>query len=193
LSTKLLDRQAMLQTEADVVLLELNLEPTLRAIGTPVRVGSSALGLMTRRDIDITVVCAVLDASVRNALGELGRQLLHEQRVRTLRFKNDCGAWNISSKYPDGLYLGIEYRAASGDDWTLDLWFVDAPDRQPDLAHLKALPSRLSPRVRETILAIKAALATEATDPVSSFLVYEAVLDGGVTDLAAFRTWMARA
>ncbi len=126
--TELLDRQEMLQTEADVVLFELNLEPTLRAIGTPVRVGSSALGLMTRRDIDITVVCEVLDASVRNAHGELGRQLLHEQRVRTLRFKNDSGTWNISSKYPDGLYLGIE-----------------------------------------------------------------AVLDGGVTDLAAFRTWMARA
>jgi hypothetical protein len=30
-------------------------------------------------------------------------------------------------------------------EWTLDLWFVDEPDRQPDLAHVQPGPARVTP------------------------------------------------
>ena len=45
--------------------------------------------------------------------------------------------------------------------------------------------------MRETILTIKTILATGSyTKPVSSSLVYEAVLDGGVSSVAEFESWL---
>lgn len=52
----LLARQLQLQTEAAAVAEELNLTELLKAAGAPVKVGSAALGLMTWRDLDMTVV-----------------------------------------------------------------------------------------------------------------------------------------
>jgi len=57
---QLLDQQDALQHEADEVVKELRLEELLATAGKPVRVGSSALGLMVWRDLDITVVCSRL-------------------------------------------------------------------------------------------------------------------------------------
>ena len=97
--------------------------------------------------------------------------------------RDDTGAWNTDPRYPDGLYLGVRYRAREGAEWNLDLWFVDEPDRQPDLAHLGDLAPALDEQRRATILAIKAARAERSPEPErgSSFDVYRAVLDGGVT------------
>ena len=47
--------------------------------------------------------------------------------------------------------------------------------------------------MRETILTIKTELTTGSfayDKPVPSFLVYEAVLDGGVSGVAEFQTWL---
>ena len=57
----LLERQDALQAEAMAVLADLDLFVLLRRFGTPTHTGSSALGLMVRRDIDVTTVCPSLD------------------------------------------------------------------------------------------------------------------------------------
>ncbi|MFJ9844129.1 hypothetical protein ACIRYZ_27460 [Kitasatospora sp. NPDC101155] len=189
----LLRRQAELRAEADAVNADLGLDALLGALGTPVRVGSSALGLMVRRDLDVTVVCPRLDASVHERVAALGARLALHERVRQVRFRNDTGAWNADpGAYPDGLYLGLSYRSPqgrspggrspAGNDWTLDLWFVDDPDRQPDLAHLRELPPRLTPQTRAAILRIKHAWAQspEYGRSVRGWDVYRAVLEDGV-------------
>src|SRR5215831_5553829 len=142
----LLDEQERLQKAADRVIELLQLEPRLARIGKPIRVGSSALGLMVRRDIDITVVCERLNSAVRAAFAQLGAELTAMDRyVASVRFRNDTGAWNADPAcYPDGLYLGLSVRTDEGIDWTVDIWAVDEPDRQPDLEHLRTLPPRLS-------------------------------------------------
>jgi hypothetical protein len=69
------DRQKPLQKEADEVVELLGLEPMLASIGRPVRVGSSAMGLMVKRDIDITEVCERLEADTLNGFSEVGSKL----------------------------------------------------------------------------------------------------------------------
>ncbi|MDX6205545.1 MAG: hypothetical protein QOF39_1602 [Frankiales bacterium] len=182
----LLLRQQALQREADEVVLDLGLDPLLGELGKPVRVGSSALGLMSWRDLDVTVVCPSL--STGRVLAVVPRLAAHP-RVRELTFRNDTGVWNTDPAYPDGLYLGLGYRTAAGAAWNVDLWFVDEPDRQPDLDHLRVLPPRLTDAARLTILAIKQAWAHQAG--YRSIDVYTAVLDDGVQTPEDFETWRA--
>lgn len=190
---ELLSAQEQLQSDADAVVRSLGVMEELAKIGMPTRVGSSALGLMVRRDIDITVSCGRLDDAALAAFAQLGARLMQRvDDVVAVRFRNDSGGWNLeSAKYPDGLYLGLSVRAADGADWTFDIWLVDQPDRQPDLAHLRTLRPRLTDEDRLVILEIKHVLA--AGDPVEakipSALVYEAVMDHGVRTYDAFKRW----
>jgi hypothetical protein len=148
---------------------------------------------MVRRDIDITVVCKKLDEETHRAVAELGGKLAMHASIGSVQFRNDTGIWNSDvEKYPDGLYLGITCRDETGRDWTFDIWFVDEPERQPDLKHLRTIPSKLTTSARQSILAIKTALANGSCSGrrPSSFQVYEAVLEYGVTSLSEFEDWL---
>jgi hypothetical protein len=193
----LLENQKLLQEEADQVVELLQLEALLSPIGRPTRVGSSAMGLMVRRDIDITLVCEELSSATRAAFAQAGATLmLMDRNVISVRFRNDTGAWNTDpASYPDGLYLGVSARTDEGIDWTLDIWAVDQPERQPDLAHLRTLLPRLTDDRRRTILIIKEALATEESSfsgaKVPSAFVYDAVVDHDVGSVKQFMEWLA--
>jgi hypothetical protein len=180
-------RQEALRAEADVVHDDLDLR-RLEALGRPIMVGSAALGLMVRRDLDITVVCPSLDETVADAVAQLGAGLARHPRVRIVTIRDDTGDWNVGPLYPDGLYLGVTYRSSGGRDWTIDLWFVDEPDRQPDLAHLRDLPEQLTPETRLAILTIKQTYVDEGM-AVSGHEVYTAVLEHGVRDRDEFDRW----
>ncbi|MEU5694522.1 hypothetical protein [Actinosynnema sp. NPDC020468] len=181
----LLARQDAVQARADEVVADLDLMSALAELGDPVRTGSSALGLMYQRDIDITVACASLDLA---AVTALGARLARHPRVGSVRFRNDAGSWNQEPEaYPDGLYLGPHYRDADGETWTLDLWFVDDPSRQPDLTHVRTLPPRLTPETRLAILELKQAWT--GRPGYSSFGIYTAVLDHGVRTVADYETF----
>lgn len=192
--SSLLTAQARLQTEADALVVKLDLVALLSAIGKPVRVGSSAMGLMVRRDIDITVICPKLDATLLAEFAAIGAGLMgRADIVSHVRFRNDSGSWNAEpDAYPDGLYLGLTVRDEAGKSWSFEIWAIDDPTRQPDLRHLETLLPRLSDANRTTILAIKAALLAETQQPGPSAWVYEAVMDHGVTDLATFKDWRRR-
>jgi hypothetical protein len=186
--------QEELQAEAEAVHKHLNLEK-LEELGKPVKVGSAALGLMVRRDLDITVICPVLDETATNSIARIGGELIRHPRVRLVTMRDDTGHWNVDPGYPDGLYLGVKYRSLQGKDWNLDIWFVDEPDRQPDLAHLKAIPEKLTPEARLAILAIKQAWTKHAGygSVVSSYDVYTAVLEHDVRSPEQFEQWRKRA
>jgi hypothetical protein len=186
----LLERQNALQEEVESVVSDLGLEDRLRQVGRPVRVGSAALGLMVWRDLDVTVVCENLKLA---PVVDLGGQLALHPRTRRVEFRNDTGVWNTQPGYPDGLYLGLGYRSPAGNDWKLDVWFVDDPDRQPDLAHLRTLPPRIDRGARLAILRIKTMwyARPEYGRTVRSFDIYTAVLDGGVRTPEQFDDWIA--
>ncbi|GIP34578.1 hypothetical protein [Paenibacillus sp. J2TS4] len=58
---ELLAHQLQLQAEADAIVEEMHLKQLLEEAGTPLKVGSVALGLMVWRDLDMTVVCSKLN------------------------------------------------------------------------------------------------------------------------------------
>ena len=140
---ELVARQAALQAEAAAAIADLDLFPLLATVGRPVQTGSVALGLMVWRDIDVTILCPTLDLDV--ALEPL-RSLAIHPRVRQVQFRNDTGPWNVDPAYPDGLYLGLDYRPTAEQTWKLDLWFLLEGTTQFDLEHIVSLPPRLTRR-----------------------------------------------
>lgn len=188
---ELLKKQRELQAEANEVAKQLELDDLLTPAGEPIRVGSSALGLMAWRDLDITVACPKLHI---NTVSRIGAEFMVREGVREVRFVNDSGVWNVDPMYPDGLYMGIKYRLREGHDWNLDIWFVDEPERQPDLAHLKIMPERLRPELRASILNIKHSWVSrpEYGKTVKSYDIYKSVLDDGVRTPDQFLEWLAK-
>jgi hypothetical protein len=188
-------RERLLQAEAQAVLDDLDLLAGLEAVGDPIRTGSSALGVMVKPDIDVTTACPRLDLAAFDAVTQLATRLARHERVRQITFRNDTGDWNAEpDKYPDGLFLQVRYRSQRPRDWGLDLWFVDQPERQPDLAHLRTLLPRLTDETRAAILRIKEEWTPrpEYGRQVNGTLIYEAVLDGGVRRLPDFAEWLER-
>jgi hypothetical protein len=187
----LLTRQRELQAEAEQVRAQLGLDQILGAVGEPVLVGSAALGLMTWRDMDITVVCQSLE---KHPVLAAAVKLAAHQDVKTLQYRDDSGRWNEDpDRYPDGLYLGLRYYPSVMAEWTADIWFVDDPSRQPDLEHLRTLPSRLTDEARLAILRVKAAwcVRPEYGTSVRSWDIYTAVLDHNIRNEADFGRWLA--
>jgi hypothetical protein len=185
---EVLGRQHALQAEAVEVLADLDLLATLGTVGTPVQVGSSALGLMVARDIDITTLCPALEAT---PTFEVVRPLAAHPRVRRLAFRNDTGPWKVDPRYPDGLYWMVEYVTAAGIEWNLDLWFLREGTTQFDLEDLRSMPPRLTPEARLAILRIKEARHGLERDR-HSFRIYEAVLDHGVRTPDEFARYLER-
>ena len=72
----LLETQRRLQGNVDVVVRSLHLNELLSKVGRVTRVGSSAMGLMVRRDIDITVACPKLDIHALEAFSGIGARLM---------------------------------------------------------------------------------------------------------------------
>ncbi|KOR89117.1 hypothetical protein [Paenibacillus solani] len=187
--SKLLLQQKALQDEASEVADELRLYELLSQAGEPVRVGSSALGLMVWRDLDMTVKCSRMNHSL---VVQIASELMLHVGVRELKFINDTGVYNTDPAYPDGLYIGLKYKSKRGKDWSLDIWFVDEPERQPDLNHIITMPERLTQERREAILRIKNRWASreEYGKTVRSFDIYTAVLEENVSTVEQFQAWL---
>lgn len=186
---RLIAKQDALQAEAASVLADLDLFRLLGHVGRPVQTGSSVLGLLVRRDIDVTTLCPVLEPF---AIFDVARPLVSHSRVNRLSFRNDTGRWNTDPAYPDGLYWMLRYRTDAGEEWNLDLWFLLEGTTQFDLQHIESLPPRLTREARLAILRIKSAWHGVPADgsQVRSYDIYEAVLDHGVTTPNEFRAYL---
>ncbi|RLP77465.1 hypothetical protein D9V32_03185 [Mycetocola tolaasinivorans] len=181
--------EAALRDEAGEIQRELGLGPRLARIGRATVVGSVALRVVVARDLDLTVAVDRLDGTTRRRIAELAAELLQHERVREVLMRDDTGTWNTDPSYPDGIYLRLVARAATGHDWSLDIWFVDEPGRQPDLAHLATIGPRIDVEAQAAILTIKRYLAEHPhphPERIPSFDVYRAVLNDGVREPAAF-------
>jgi hypothetical protein len=189
---ELFARQRALQAEAADVRARLDLDRVLGTVGDPVLVGSAALGLMVWRDIDVTVACPSLDE--KRVIAAAAELAAHPD-VKAMQYRDDSGRWNQDpDTYPDGLYIGLRFQPAAPPEWKLDVWFVVDPARQPDLAHLRALPGRLTDETRLAILRIKSLWSARPEYGVSvrSWDIYTAVLDHGVRDPGEFARWLTR-
>lgn len=84
-------------------------------------------------------------------------------------------------------------RTPDGNEWTVDIWAVDQPERQPDLRHLRILMPRITDEYREVILRIKQVLMDRQRSSetrVASALVCQAVMDDGIREITDFDEWL---
>lgn len=164
--------------EAQQVLDELRLLERWSAYGEPVVVGSVALDLVVRRDIDLHICCehpSIADGfAVISALAEL-------PNVRGIRYRDS------RDERGQGLYWRLDYDLAADRAWTIDMW-VWPPDRQQTTT-TTAIKAALRPTDRDTILAIKEAAAARGERAYGHWL-YQAVLNHGVGTYDEFLAWL---
>jgi hypothetical protein len=176
------DEERQLEERASQVRDRVGIDAALLRLGQVHLVGSAALRVMVARDIDLVVVVSRIDVATMRAITELAAQLIPAPDVHTVTVRNETGRWNTDLDYPDGIYLFIECADAAGELWTLDVWFVDEPDRKPALQHVERIGPLIDPAAQAAILAIKRATGGRRDDgtPLPSMAIYEAVLDDGV-------------
>lgn len=184
--------EAALRSAAGALRTSLELDDRLGAIGSVSLVGAAALRTMVAHDLDLTVTVADLGPETVRAVSRFAAGIAANPQVREVLIRNDTGRWNVDPRYPDGIYVRLE--AADADDvvWSVDVWFIDEPERQPDLLHLRTLQPRIDPGVQAAVLEIKRERRWlwRGGSRMPSVEVYFAVIDHDVKSVEQFRTHM---
>lgn len=185
---QLLQRQRLLQDEAQSVLRELNLVALLSAGGVVRQIGSSALGLMVWRDIDLAASSPRL--SIERAF-EIMCSLLTHPYVKHVRYFHQSGHFKLTG-LDERYYFMVFYEPHEHVEWKVDISFWLEEGIHPEPVH-EATQQQLTPETQLTILRIKDAwyqLPTYRSE-VYSTDIYDAVLQHGVHTLAAFDQYLA--
>lgn len=164
------------------VLASLDLLPRWRKVGDPVIVGSIALDVVVRPDIDIEVY---VDQLSPTAGFEVMAPLAELPHVRRIRY------WDARDLPMAGLYWKIEYAVPDGHVWTIDNWVFA---RRPGLHGTSATAEIRAAldadgAARDAVLSIKEE-AVSRGERVPARWIYEAALDGDVRSYADFRLWL---
>jgi hypothetical protein len=190
-ATQLLQRQDILQREAQTVLDKLELMPLLSKVGNLRQVGSSTLGLMVWRDIDLAVSSPAL--LLEDAF-EVMRPLYLNAHVKQVRYLNESGPFNLTGQQIyERYYFACLYNTDVGNEWKLDISFWLGNDLHPEPVQ-DALEQQLTAEMRLTILWIKDIwyqLPAYRTK-VYSTDIYDAVLQHNVRTPAQFDAYLAR-
>ncbi len=185
----LLGRQAMLQNEAQTVVKELDLVRLLTKAGVARVHGSSVLGLMTWRDIDISVSSPRLGIE---RVYEVMIPLLTHPRVRQVRYLNESSTFNATGLLGDERYFFmVFYDSGAESDWKIDISFWLAEGVRSEPIH-NMVEQKLTPETRLIILRIKNVWWKQSSyrQEVSSVDIYAAVLLHGVRTLDEFDQYL---
>ena len=145
----LLQRQNTLQAEAKMVLDDLKLIKLLSTLGSPILLGSSALGLMVWPDIDTAVSSPGLTI---DQVMETMRPVYVHPRIKRVRYTNEVGRFNPTGlALDDRYYFGVYYHASTGTEWKVDISFWSSVEEHPEPFH-EALARQLTGETRLAIL-----------------------------------------
>ncbi len=185
----LLQRQDMLQNEAQTVVKELDLVRLLSQAGIAKVHGSSVLGLMTWRDIDISVSSPHL--KVEHAY-EVMMPLLTHPRVKQARYHNESGRFRLGELPEERYFFMVMYDYGSETDWKIDISFWLGEDVHAEPVY-DMLEQKLTPETRVAILYIKDVWWQQPSyrQEVSSVDIYDAVLLHGIRTLDQFDQYLS--
>src|SRR5579872_2953998 len=131
-ATLLLQRQHALESDVPVVMKELDLT-WLHTVGTVRQVGSSNLGLMTWRDIDLAVSSPGL--SIERAFEVMHAAYTHSM-VKRVHYANESGKFNPTGlPHDERFYFGVYYDTHTHGDWKIDISFWLAEGIHPEPVH----------------------------------------------------------
>ena len=184
---QLLQRQRLLQDEAQIVLKELNLVALLSAGGVVRQTGSSALGLMVWRDLDLAVSSPGL--SIERAF-EIMHPLVTHPRVKQVRYFHQSGPFKLIG-LDERYYFMVFFDLHEQAEWKVDISFWLGGGIHPEPVH-EAIEQQLTPETRLTLLRIKDAWyqLPAYRSEVYSTDIYDAVLQHGVHTLAEFDQYL---
>ena len=175
-------RARHMQQCADDVLARLDLLSRWRHVGDPVIVGSIALDVVVRPDIDIEVYVDQLSPTAGFEVMALLAELPHVRRIRY---------WDARDLEMAGLYWKVEYEVPGGDAWTIDNWVFA---RRPGL-HGTSATAQIRDALdadgaaNDAVLSIKEEVVSRG-ERVPARWIYEAALDGDVRSYDDFRRWL---
>lgn len=193
----LVEQQDKLHSEGQSVLDTLALLPELGKCGKPVIVGSFALELLTRRDIDIEVI--VDSPNKKNVQGICA--YLAGLDLPRIDFSLIDNTVDRVPQLPIGYYLGIRYMDKNIPfaernprnilAWQIDIHFL-AEENSTARKKGEEIKSKLTPEKRISIMEIKQNIATNPKyhKEVFSVNIYDAVLDHDVNNLGKFKDYM---
>jgi len=189
-ASRLLQQQKTLQEEAQVVVEELNLVNLLSASGNLRQVGSSALGLMVWRDLDLAISSPGLDIE---SIYELMRPLYTHSQVKQVRYINESGSYNATGlPQHERYFFMIYYEMLTGNEWKIDISFWLGEGIHPETVQ-DTLEQQLTPETRLAILWIKNVYHQLPTyrNTIYSIDIYEAVVQHGVRSPKEFARYLA--
>ena len=175
------EKSSHLKREAEAILKDLSLLELVGQFGVARLVGSTALDLLVKRDIDIHLL--VKDSNLMDVVDRIYHELLGWHNIKELRISD--------YREREGVKIGIDsYHGPSGV-WDLDIWVTNRAERT-GFAIVERLRGELLPEHRKVIMKIKRAYHKrgELRDGLST-LIYEAVLDAGVRNLDEFREFLS--
>lgn len=178
------DESAMLRREAEAIIADLGLLRLLGRYGRAEVVGSVALDLVVKPDIDVHLLLPA-PADLLAAADVLYHQLLSLPGVHEVRI-TDCRA-------EGGVKLGIDAYQGPSATWSLDLWLTDREEATA-FADVERVRAALTPERRATILALKRRYhARGLCRNGLAMRIYAAVIEGGVRTEAEFERYLERA
>jgi len=179
---------ATITSEADKILQDHGLLAVLSKYGNPVVVGSYVLGLMTWRDLDISLETNEMTEA---RFFKLGREIALCLKPRRMQYRNE-----FVGKTPDlptGYYWGIDTGSLeSPDAWNIDIWALDSQEMELRQKEFDDLRSRISIDDRPAILTIKHHFCqhSEYRRAFTSVDIYHAVLEEGIRTVKEFSQWL---
>ena len=182
----LLTRAEARRQSAWRVLERLDLMRRWTRYGEPFVVGSVALGVVVRPDIDMEIVTD--EPRVEDGFAVVA-ECDRLPGVLRGRYRNELV--NGDPTLPAGLYWKLDYQADDGHVWTIDMWLLDRDAPRRGLDATTRLGPLLTDDRRALVLAIKeAAVANDRR--VSGLAVCQAVVYDDVGSLQEFDRWRLR-
>ncbi len=173
--------QVALQAEAHRIVTKLGLLNCFSGLGEARVVGSVAVGLIVKRDIDVHV--AVESGALTAAADKACHTLLDSPKVREIRITD----------YRQGkaaLKVAIDQFPGGSGNWSIDVWLTEVPSNT-GFTLVEHVLSRLTPDSRALILEVKRQLHSQGLlrDGLSC-RIYEAVLDRGLASVDAVKSYL---
>ncbi|MFW9968530.1 MAG: hypothetical protein ACFFEA_15385 [Candidatus Thorarchaeota archaeon] len=174
--------KSRLRIEAEQIIEDLDIMGLLNAYGHARIVGSVALDLIVKRDIDIHALVLLRDTI--EMAQHLMSMLLKAEGVNEVTVKD--------YRERASLKVGIdEYQGPSGP-WSIDIWLTTDVSTT-GFAIVDELEKSLDENMREVILNIKRHYhIRDLLQNGLSSLIHRAVTEGGVQNANEFEQWLAR-
>ncbi len=168
--------QSPLKSEASAIIDDLALFDLLAPFGAARLVGSVALDLIVKRDIDIHLLVETTDLYA--VVDPIYQALLNHPRIPEARISD--------YRSDSGLKIGVDAYPGPSGLWSIDLMVTNRPETT-GFALAERLARELTPEQRITIMSIKQALYQQGRlrDGISK-RVYLAVLAAGVRSIEEF-------